>query len=112
MTPPAAIEVAGITDTQGTIIPDPFLLPLRANKVYGRRKKALNSQWGIAAPARSSSFKHATFKSKPKAKRWDREQARIIAVPELHQLTTYRQITSAWNREVERAVRSREQRST
>jgi aromatic amino acid aminotransferase I len=77
MTPPAAIDVAGITDTQGTTIPDPFSLQIRSNEIYGRRRKALNGQWGIAAPARSSSFKHATLKTKPKSKRWDREQITI-----------------------------------
>lgn len=74
MSPPAAIDVAGITDTQATTIPDPFSLPLRSNEIYGRRKKTLAGQWGVAAPARSSSFKHAnSLKTKPRAKRWDRE---------------------------------------
>jgi aromatic amino acid aminotransferase I len=71
--PPAAVDVAGITDTQATTIPDPFSLPLRSNEIYGRRKKSLASQWGVAASAKSSSFKHATLKKKPKAKRWDRK---------------------------------------
>ena len=73
MTPPAAIEVTGVTDTQGITIPDPFSLPLKANEIYGRRRKTLANQWGIAASARASSFKSFTLKKKPKAKNWSRK---------------------------------------
>ncbi|QDS67717.1 hypothetical protein FKW77_005735 [Venturia effusa] len=72
MAPPGPIEVEAVSDTQGHTIRDPFSLPLRVNDIYGRRKRAEKSQWGPAAPSRSSQFKsHTTLKSKPKAKRWD-----------------------------------------
>jgi aromatic amino acid aminotransferase I len=74
MAPPGPIEVEAVSDTQGHTIRDPFTLPLKVNDIYGRRKKAEKSQWGAAASSNSSQFKsHTSLKSKPKAKRWDRE---------------------------------------
>lgn len=64
-------EVEAVTDTTGVTIPDPLSAPLQINQIYGRRKKALKSQWGIAAPSTSDQFKSVSLKSKPKSKRWD-----------------------------------------
>ena len=74
MSPPSAIEVEAITDTQGVTVPDPFLIPVKVNEVRGRRKIHAKSQWGVAAHATSDQFKHSSgLKNKPMAKRWDRE---------------------------------------
>jgi aromatic amino acid aminotransferase I len=67
--------MAAVTDTQGATIPDPFTMSLKSNQIHGRRKKSEKNQWGVAAPARSSQFRHISLKSKPKAKRWDRTHA-------------------------------------
>lgn len=74
MSPPGAIEVEAITDTEGYAVPNPFSLPLKVNEIRNRRKIYQKSQWGVAAPSSSDQFKHSSgLKSKPKAKRWDRE---------------------------------------
>jgi aromatic amino acid aminotransferase I len=73
MSPPCAIEVEAITDTEGYTVPDPFFLPLKVNEIRNRRKIHQRSQWGVAAPSSSDQFKHIPgLKNKPKAKRWDR----------------------------------------
>ncbi|KAF1992113.1 aromatic amino acid aminotransferase 1 [Aulographum hederae CBS 113979] len=73
MSPPSAIDidVEAVTDTQGITIPDPLQLPLRANEIFGRRKKTEKSQWGVAAPSSSAKFKADVGSGKPMARRWD-----------------------------------------
>ncbi|KAF2001197.1 aromatic amino acid aminotransferase 1 [Amniculicola lignicola CBS 123094] len=71
MAPPSAIEVSAVTDISGVTIPDPLTAPVQSNDVYGRRRKADKSQWGVAAPADSVNFRHKSYEHKPKAKRWD-----------------------------------------
>jgi len=69
MSPPCAIEVEAVTDTEGYAIS----LPLKVNEIRNRRKIHQKSQWGVAAPSSSDQFKHNPDpKNKPKAKRWDR----------------------------------------
>jgi aromatic amino acid aminotransferase I len=81
MAPPGPIEVESVTDTTGVTNPDPFSLPVRTNEICGRRRKTEKSQWGVAAPASSANFKsNNSFKSKPKAKRWDRELGILVQV--------------------------------
>ena len=76
MSPPAAIEVSAITDTQGITLPEPTALPLRINDLYARNPKANTNKgsWGVAAPSTSAQFKFpsaASTRPKPKARRWD-----------------------------------------
>lgn len=109
MAPPSAVDVTAVTDTQGVTTPNPFSLALRSNQIHGRRKKADNSQWGIAAPARSSQFTHLSLKSKPKAKRWDRE----LPFRHLRGFTTdHEQTISMRSQKVAEATSSRKRPST
>jgi len=78
MTPPAAIHVEAVSDTQGVTIPEPTVLPQKINNYYFRdsskpRDHGPKSQWGTAAPSASSQFKspHSRAINKPKSKRWD-----------------------------------------
>lgn len=71
--PPAAVEVEGVTDTSGVTIPDPLAAPLAVNELHGRRRAHQKSQWGVAAPSMTESFKLRDHSHKPKAKSWDRE---------------------------------------
>jgi aromatic amino acid aminotransferase I len=76
MVPPSAIEVEGVTDTQGITLPEPTTLPLRINDVHGRRKTSGDNTkggWGVAAPCTSAQFKFPGLSTKRrlKAKRWD-----------------------------------------
>ncbi|KAF2403945.1 PLP-dependent transferase [Trichodelitschia bisporula] len=49
-----------------------FSPPLRADDIVNRRRKVPKTQWGVAAPASSSTFKIASnLGSKPQSKRWD-----------------------------------------
>ncbi|KAF2118560.1 pyridoxal phosphate-dependent transferase [Lophiotrema nucula] len=80
MAPPGAIEVEAVTDTTGVTLPDPLAAPIQSNEIYGRRRKHLKNQWGVAAPADSKNFRHKDYDDKPLAKRWDHiisEEARI-----------------------------------
>ncbi|KAF2099648.1 PLP-dependent transferase [Rhizodiscina lignyota] len=65
------LEVEAVTDTEGVTIPNPLLQPLKINEINGRRKRAEDSQWVVAAPSNTSSFKLHSSKGKPKARRWD-----------------------------------------
>ncbi|KAH6051672.1 hypothetical protein HBI54_039590 [Parastagonospora nodorum] len=71
MAPPSAIEVSAETDTSGITIPNPLTAPITSNDIFGRRKKALQSQWGIAAASDTANFRQKSYENKPKAKRWD-----------------------------------------
>jgi aromatic amino acid aminotransferase I len=73
MAPPSAIEVSAETDTSGITIPNPLTAPITSNDIFGRRKKALQSQWGIAAASDTANFRQKSYENKPKAKRWERE---------------------------------------
>jgi aromatic amino acid aminotransferase I len=74
MAPPGAIEVEAVSDTTGVTLPDPLTAPIpKNNDVAGRRRKADKSQWGVAAPANSATFRQRSYEGLPKAKRWDRE---------------------------------------
>ncbi|KAB8303389.1 hypothetical protein EYC80_004818 [Monilinia laxa] len=66
MSPPTAIGVEGVIDTEPVIIPD----PLTVNGVSARRAKAGQFSAGVAAFTTSDHFKSPTT-GKPKAKRWD-----------------------------------------
>ncbi|KAF2806958.1 PLP-dependent transferase [Mytilinidion resinicola] len=71
MTPPAAIEVTAVTDTEGVTLPDPLQANVKSNDIYGRRKKSEKNQWGVAAPADAKTFRHHKHGHKPSAKNWD-----------------------------------------
>jgi len=73
MAPPSAIEVTAETDTSGITLPNPLTAPITSNDIFGRRKKASNSQWGTAAASDTANFRLKSYEKKPKAKRWDRE---------------------------------------
>ncbi|RAL66183.1 hypothetical protein DID88_005855 [Monilinia fructigena] len=66
MSPPTAIDVEGVTDTDSVVIPD----PLTVNGVFGRRAKAGKFSAVFAAFTTSDHFKSPST-GKPKAKRWD-----------------------------------------
>ncbi|KAH8591376.1 aromatic amino acid aminotransferase-like protein [Bisporella sp. PMI_857] len=68
MAPPSAIgiDVEGVRDTEGIVLPD----PLTVNGVSARRAKAGKLIAGTAAYTSSDFFKHYDA-SKPKARRWD-----------------------------------------
>lgn len=72
MAPPAAIEVQGVSDTTGIIIPDPLSVPIHSNEILGRRRKSEKSHWGTAAPCDTVNFRIKSYAGKPKSKRWDR----------------------------------------
>ncbi|KAI9698444.1 MAG: Aromatic/aminoadipate aminotransferase 1 [Candelina mexicana] len=69
MAPPSAIEVEAISDTTAIVFPD----PLTVNGVSSRRAKAGMLNGGVAASTNSDLFKSPSNRTKPKAKRWDRE---------------------------------------
>ncbi|KAF2266018.1 PLP-dependent transferase [Lojkania enalia] len=71
MAPPSAIDVTGETDTSGITIPDPLSAPVKSNEIFGRRRKADKSQWGVAAHADTINFRQRSYDHKPKAKQWD-----------------------------------------
>jgi aromatic amino acid aminotransferase I len=71
MAPPSAIEVSAVTDTTGITASNPLTAPITSNDIFGRRKKASNSQWGIAAASDTANFRLRSYEGKPKAKRWD-----------------------------------------
>jgi len=73
MAPPSAIEVSAESDTTGITIPNPLIAPITSNDIFGRRKKANKSQWGIAAASDTANFRLKSYEKKPKAKRWDRK---------------------------------------
>lgn len=74
MAPPGAIDVEAVTDTTGVTLPNPLSAPIpKNNEIFGRRRKTDKSQWGVAAPADSASFRQRSYEGFPKAKRWDRE---------------------------------------
>jgi aromatic amino acid aminotransferase I len=73
MAPPSAIEVSAETDTTGITIPNPLTAPITSNNIFGRRKKANKSQWGIAAASDTANFRQKSYENKPKAKCWDRK---------------------------------------
>ena len=75
--PPAAIEVEAVTDTTAVTIPNLFTAPLKTNELYGRRRKAEKSQWGVAAPVNSANFQLQKHDPKPMAKRWDRKSSPV-----------------------------------
>lgn len=52
MSPPIAIDVESVTDTQAIVIPDPIL-----DKIIARRAKAGNLVAGAAAASNSDMFK-------------------------------------------------------
>lgn len=83
MAPPSAIEVTAESDTSGITIPDPLIAPITSNEIFGRRKKANNSQWVLAAGCDTANFRHKSYSHKPKAKRWDRECSCSFKVPDL-----------------------------
>ncbi|KAA8573985.1 hypothetical protein EYC84_005524 [Monilinia fructicola] len=66
MSPPTAIDVEGVIDTESIVIPD----PLTVNGVSARRAKAGPFSAGVAAFTTSDHFKSPST-GKPKAKRWD-----------------------------------------
>jgi hypothetical protein len=53
MAPPIAIDVEGVSDTQGIVIPD----PLTVNGITSRREKSGKLVAGVAAGANSDLFK-------------------------------------------------------
>lgn len=59
MVPPIAIDVAGISDTEGIVLPD----PLTVNKISAQRIKAGKLVAGTAAATSSDFFKSAVSKS-------------------------------------------------
>jgi aromatic amino acid aminotransferase I len=67
MSPPGAIEVTAVTDTQGATLPN----PLDINGVAPRRTKAGRMVAGVAAPVNVEGYKGYIHSHKPLAKRWD-----------------------------------------
>ncbi|KAI9813150.1 MAG: Aromatic/aminoadipate aminotransferase 1 [Pycnora praestabilis] len=69
MSPPSAINIEGVTDTESILLPS----PLTINDVPSRRAKAGLLNGGVAAATNSDLFKSPWHAGKKKAKRWDRK---------------------------------------
>ncbi|KAH9873458.1 hypothetical protein IAQ61_004081, partial [Plenodomus lingam] len=70
MAPPSAIEVSAVTDTSGVTLADPSSAPIQSSEILGKRRKTNKSQWVVAAPSDTSTFRLRSYDDKPLAKRW------------------------------------------